>query len=159
MSRTSIAGNHGEDIRSDCLVTIRLTSNGGIKLNLEMAASQEMLNTAIKVKPYLVTLVPEKSQELTTEGGLDILGNKKKLIPFVSKLKNKNIRVSIFVNPDRRQIEAAKNVGANVVEIHTGIYAEDFLKGKNFGRELKRIKEAGSGTPVVFVLISRSLDK
>ena len=122
-----------------------------IKLNLEMAATKEMLNFAIKIKPDLVTLVPEKKKELTTEGGLDVKSEKNALIPFVKKLKKKGITVSIFVNPDKGQIRAAKEVGADFVEIHTGVYAEKFL-GKlcdkshrykiNIRKEMWRIKKA-----------------
>lgn len=109
-----------------------------IKLNLEMSVTSEMLNFAIKIKPDLVTLVPERKEELTTEGGLDVLCNKNILTPFIKKLKKKRITVSIFVNPHRRQIKTAKEVGADFVEIHTGIYAER----KKIEEELKRIKKA-----------------
>ncbi len=122
-----------------------------IKLNLEMAATKEMLNFATKVKPDLVTLVPEKKKELTTEGGLDVASRKNALIPFIKKLKKKEITVSIFVNPDKGQIEDAKEVGADFVEIHTGVYAEKFLEKlsatadrykTNIRREMGRIKKA-----------------
>jgi len=113
-----------------------------IKLNLEMAATKEMLNFALQVNPDLVTIVPEKRRELTTLGGLDVVSNKIALIPFIKKLKDEGIAVSIFVNPDKKQIRAAKEAGADFVEIHTGIYAEKFLEHKNTGAEVERIRKA-----------------
>jgi pyridoxine 5-phosphate synthase len=94
------------------------------RLNLEMAAIEEMLRIASEVKPDLVTLVPEKRQELTTEGGLNVLGQQEPLREFISKLKEINLEVSLFVNPDPAQITASREVGAAWVELHTGIYAE-----------------------------------
>jgi len=128
-----------------------LRKNLKIKLNLEMAATKEMLNFATKVKPDLVTLVPEKKKELTTEGGLDVASRKNALVLFIKKLKKKGITVSIFVNPDEGQIGAAKEVGADFVEIHTGVYAEKFLEKlcdkshrykMDIRREIGRIKKA-----------------
>ncbi len=95
-----------------------------IRLNLEMAATEEMLRIASEVKPELVTLVPEKREELTTEGGLNVLGQKEPLKEFVNQLKAAHLAVSLFVDPDPAQITAAKEVGAEWVELHTGIYAE-----------------------------------
>ncbi len=95
-----------------------------IRLNLEMAATEEMLRIASEVKPELVTLVPEKREELTTEGGLNVLGQKEPLKGFVNQLKAAHLAVSLFVDPDPAQITAAKEVGAEWVELHTGIYAE-----------------------------------
>jgi pyridoxine 5-phosphate synthase len=94
------------------------------RLNLEMAATEEMLRIASEVKPDLVTLVPEKRQELTTEGGLNVLGQQEPLREFISTLKEVNLEVSLFVNPDPAQITASREVGAAWVELHTGIYAE-----------------------------------
>jgi pyridoxine 5-phosphate synthase len=94
------------------------------RLNLEMAATEEMLRIASEVRPDLVTLVPEKREELTTEGGLNVLGQKEPLREFIKKLKEKNLEVSLFVNPDPAQITASKELGAAWVELHTGIYAE-----------------------------------
>ena len=94
------------------------------RLNLEMAATEEMLKIAAEVKPDLVTLVPEKRQELTTEGGLDVQGQKESLREFIKKLKDADIDVSLFVDPVPIQINAAREVGAMWVELHTGIYAE-----------------------------------
>lgn len=94
------------------------------RLNLEMAATAEMLGIAAAVKPDLVTLVPEKRAELTTEGGLNVAGQKEALRQYVGKLKEAGLPVSLFVDPDPAQIDAAKAVGGTWVELHTGIYAE-----------------------------------
>lgn len=94
------------------------------KLNLEMGAAKEIINFALDIVPDMVTLVPEKRQELTTEGGLDVLGQKKKLAKTIEKMTQKNIPVSIFVDPDPKQIKASMDVGATFVEIHTGRYSD-----------------------------------
>lgn len=94
------------------------------KLNLEMAAVQEMVDIACDIKPDLVTLVPERREELTTEGGLDVKSNPDLYKKVVEQLKEKGIEVSFFVDPDASQIETAKKVGGDVVEIHTGHYSE-----------------------------------
>jgi pyridoxine 5-phosphate synthase len=94
------------------------------RLNLEMAAVKEIVSIALEVKPDLVTLVPEKRQELTTEGGLDIVANEKKIRKTISKLAESDIPVSLFIDPCPEQIKAAVEVGATYVELHTGHYAE-----------------------------------
>ena len=94
------------------------------KLNLEMAAVEEMVKIAIKIKPYQVSLVPEKRQEVTTEGGLNVLSQEDKLIKLRDRLKQMGIRLSLFVDPESRQIEAAHRVGADSIEINTGSYTE-----------------------------------
>jgi pyridoxine 5-phosphate synthase len=94
------------------------------RLNLEMGATQEMLAIATDVKPDLVTLVPEKRQELTTEGGLEVVGNRDFLQDYVRQLKEGGLRVSLFVDPVEAQLDAAKEVGAEWVELHTGTYAD-----------------------------------
>lgn len=94
------------------------------RLNMEMAAVDEMINIARDVKPDLVTLVPEKRQELTTEGGLNVKANPAYYAKVVEQLAEKGIKVSFFVDPDPAQIEAAHNAGADIVEIHTGHYSE-----------------------------------
>ncbi len=93
------------------------------KLNLEMAASDEILDLACRVKPEECTLVPERREELTTEGGLDAAGQVQRLRPVVARLHDAGITVSLFVEPDLRQIEAAGMIGADLVELHTGRYA------------------------------------
>ena len=94
------------------------------KLNLEMAATQEMVRIALKVKPEQVTLVPEKRQELTTEGGLDVIVHAKLISDAVKRLRDGGIVVSLFVDPNQEQIKAANKTGADCIEIHTGAYAE-----------------------------------
>lgn len=103
----------------------RLKDEIPLPLNLEMAATEEMLEIALRVKPHAVCLVPEKREELTTEGGLDAMALEEKLIPYIRKLQENGSRVSLFINSDIKQIEAAKRTGAKVIEIHTGTYAEN----------------------------------
>ena len=94
------------------------------KLNLEMGAAEEIIEFALALEPDMVTLVPEKRKELTTEGGLNVAGQKKKLKAVIGRMRDAGIPVSLFIDPDSRQIEAAKNVAATYVEIHTGRYAD-----------------------------------
>ncbi len=111
------------------------------KLNMEMAATEEMIVIASEVKPDMVTLVPEKREELTTEGGLDVINNLKSVSSAVKTLRKSGIFVSLFVDPDPRQIKASGEAGADMVEIHTGAYAEapdETLRDE----ELKKIKKA-----------------
>ncbi|AKL98242.1 pyridoxine 5'-phosphate synthase [Endomicrobium proavitum] len=118
------------------------------KLNLEMAANEEIVAVALDVKPDYVCLVPEKRQELTTEGGLDVAGQKKKLAQIVAKLKASGIFVSMFIDADIKQVLASHEIGADCIELHTGKYAQYFKRfGKNskeFKSELKRISEASN---------------
>ena len=93
-------------------------------LNFEMAATDEMLRIALATKPNACCLVPEKRTEVTTEGGLDVAGQDNVLRPFIRTLKDAGIRVSLFVDPDPRQLRASASVGADIVELHTGAYAE-----------------------------------
>jgi len=116
------------------------------KLNLEMAASEEMIKIAANIKPDYVCLVPEKREELTTEGGLDAANQKEKLKGVVAKLKQAGIIVSVFIDPEIKQVDACKEIQADCVEIHTGKYAKYF---KDFGadskevlNEVKKIKSA-----------------
>lgn len=94
------------------------------KLNLEMAAIEEMVQKACRLQPPDVCLVPERRQELTTEGGLDVAGQEHALADVVRRLRDAGIRVSLFIDPDPRQIDSAARLGAEVIEIHTGVYAE-----------------------------------
>jgi len=108
-------------------------------LNFEMAATDEMLSIALGLKPHACCLVPEKRTEVTTEGGLNVIGNVKELRPFIQKLTDAGIRVSLFIDPDPLQVEAAKAVGAPVVELHTGSYAHEAGAGRasELGRLVK----------------------
>lgn len=94
------------------------------KLNLEMGAAKEIINFALEIKPDLVTLVPEKRQELTTEGGLDVASQMKKLAKTIAKMTKAGIPVSLFIDPESTQIKASREIGATFVELHTGKYAE-----------------------------------
>jgi pyridoxine 5-phosphate synthase len=110
------------------------------RMNLECAVTPEMIEIACKVKPHDVCLVPEKRQEVTTEGGLDVLGQYEAVKAATKKLVDKGIRVSLFIDPEEKQIQAAKDVGATVVELHTGRYAD--LSGADQAKELERIRKA-----------------
>jgi pyridoxine 5-phosphate synthase len=112
------------------------------KLNLEVSIAPEIVEIACKVKPNQATLVPEKRQEITTEGGLDVVSNFKKIKPVLERLKKAGIEVSLFIDPVRIQIDAAKKVGAKMIELHTGRYAE----AKNNKEQDKYFKELESAT-------------
>ncbi len=118
----------------------QIRKNVNIELNLEMAATSEMIGIALKVKPDMVTLVPEKRAELTTEGGLDLKKNKRKIKNAVNAIQSKGIPVSLFINPSTADVELSKEVGAQRVEIHTGMYSN--AKGKNQAKEFERVKKA-----------------
>lgn len=110
------------------------------RMNLECAITPEMLDIAVKVRPHDVCLVPEKRTEITTEGGLDIISHDQPVKSAVAKLMEAGIRASLFIDPDIRQIDAAKLSGASVIELHTGAYADANLSAQ--GIELKRIQDA-----------------
>lgn len=111
------------------------------KLNLEMAATDTMINIALDVKPNMVTLVPERREELTTEGGLEVVLNKESLESTIKFLHEGDITVSLFINPDMDQVKASARIGADFVEIHTGIYSEATTH-EEIQRELERIIDA-----------------
>ena len=111
------------------------------RMNLEMAATDEMVKIACRVRPDDVCLVPERRAELTTEGGLNVAGQKAILTQVTLSLQNAGIRVSMFVDPDTLQIEASRDVGADAIEIHTGAYAEA-LSVTEEDREFERVVEA-----------------
>ena len=120
----------------------RLAAELTIPLNLEMAATDEMLAIALRHRPHAACIVPERREERTTEGGLDAAGQHNLLAPMVTELKGANIRVSLFIEPDPAQIEAAIRLGAPVVELHTGRYCE--LDGEAQSAELRRIADAAA---------------
>jgi pyridoxine 5-phosphate synthase len=111
-------------------------------LNFEMAATDEMLAIALAIKPHACCLVPEKRTEVTTEGGLNVAGNVNELRPFIRKLSDAGIRVSLFIDPDPLQVDAAKAVGAHIVELHTGSYAHETGAGR--AKELKRLVKSAA---------------
>jgi pyridoxine 5-phosphate synthase len=127
----------------------RLRELTHIRLNLEMAATAEMVEIACRVKPEMAMLVPEGRHEITTEGGLDIVSQEKKLIAVVARLASAGIVVSVFIDAEVPQVEAAKRIGAAVCEVHTGPYAHAFhSKGRDeespaVVAELQRIARAG----------------
>ncbi len=131
-------------IRDDDLARIMAATD--LPLNLEMAASEEMLAIALRHRPHAACIVPEKREERTTEGGLDAAGQHNQLAPIVTALADANIRVSLFIEPDVRQIDAAIRLRAPVVEFHTGKYAHLLLNGDREGAEaeLKRIADAAA---------------
>ncbi len=116
-----------------------------IPVNLEMAPVEEMRDIALRVKPDRVTLVPERREEITTEGGLDVVSMRSYLAEFILPLKESGIEVSFFIDPEVRQVEASKDVNADAVELHTGTYA-NLWNEHRFGEaeeELRRIEKAG----------------
>ena len=110
------------------------------KLNLEMAATEEMLGISKKLLPDYVTLVPEKREEVTTEGGLDVMSNEKFLRKYVNSLKDSNIEVSAFIDPVNEQINSSGEIGFDFIELHTGKYAD--LKGQEQYVELQKLIES-----------------
>lgn len=128
-------------IRDEDLARIQAATN--LPLNLEMAATREMLAIALRHKPHAACIVPEKREERTTEGGLDAAGLHNTLVPICEELRESGIRVSLFIEADERQLDAALRLGAPVVEFHTGEYAHAFLDGdsEKVARELKRITD------------------
>jgi pyridoxine 5-phosphate synthase len=110
------------------------------RMNLEMAVTEEMIRNALKVKPQDACLVPESRQEVTTEGGLDVLGQSGRVQDAVAALSAAGIRVSLFIDPDAGQIEAARRAGAPVIELHTGAYAD--AAGGARAREFERLRDA-----------------
>ncbi|MBR1618340.1 pyridoxine 5'-phosphate synthase [bacterium] len=134
-----------------------ISKNVSTNLNLEMAVTDEMQKIALKIKPHSVCLVPEKRQEVTTEGGLDVAGQLEKITKFVKPLKDAGIEVSLFIDPTKEQVEASAKTGAQFIEMHTGSYSNaygteneeiEFLKLKNsakLAQELGLRVNAGHG--------------
>jgi len=120
----------------------RLAREIALPLNLEMAATEEMLGVALRHKPHAACIVPEKRQERTTEGGLDVVAGHNSLKPYVARLRDAGVRVSLFVAADPAQLEAAVAVGAPVVELHAGAYAE--ATGATRDAEFARIRKAAA---------------
>lgn len=126
-----------------------------VPMNLEMAATDEMVGIALETKPEYVCLVPEKRQEVTTEGGLDVAGSRSELGRQIARLREGGIAVSLFIDPDATQIRASKELGADMIELHTGSYAEKWresdaefkrlVEGTALARELGLVVNAGHG--------------
>lgn len=125
----------------------RLSWEIDLPLNLEMAATPEMLQIALRHRPHAACLVPEKREERTTEGGLDVVRNFDHLKPYIDTLTSAAIRVSLFIEPDRAALDAARQLGAPVVELHTGSYCEAYLdapSGPRVAKELERLAAAAA---------------
>ncbi|MES2498414.1 MAG: pyridoxine 5'-phosphate synthase [Pseudomonadota bacterium] len=120
----------------------RLIDTIALPINMEMAATEEMLAIALKHRPHAACIVPERREEVTTEGGLNAAGQHNHLKPLISRLSDAGIRVSLFIEPDPRQIEAAVSLGVPVVEFHTGRYAHS--EGEALTIELARIADAAA---------------
>src|ERR1041385_6697488 len=149
----------------------RLRGSVTTKLDLEMAATPEIIRIARKIKPDLVTLVPEKRRELTTEGGLDVIGMKSLLKKTIDQFHDSGIPVSLFIDPTRKQIETAKDIGTDMIEIHTGEYANTYPKKgwrqhvgqiqrmAIFGRKLGLTVNAGHGLDYVNIRNIAAIDE
>jgi len=124
----------------------RLAANLTVPLNMEMAATPEMLAIALKTQPHAACLVPEKRTERTTEGGLEVAAQHNQLAPFIAKLGDGGIRVSLFIAPELRQIEAAARIGAPAIEIHVGPWCEALAQGhsRQAEAEWRRIVEGAA---------------
>ncbi len=125
----------------------RLIKEISLPLNFEMAATEEMVDIALRHRPHAACIVPEKRDEVTTEGGLDVVGNFQQLKPVVEKLGANGSRVSLFIDPDGAQLEAARAIGAPVVELHSGAYCEAFIvdqDGAATRSELARLVRAAA---------------
>ena len=113
----------------------------GAKINLEMAATEEIQKIALDIIPYSVCIVPERRREVTTEGGLDVYSQKEYLKEFIKPLKEKGILVSMFIDPDIKQVEASSYIGAHYIEMHTGSFSNAFENGE-FEFQFQKLKEA-----------------
>jgi pyridoxine 5-phosphate synthase len=136
-------------IRDDDIA--RLAAARLAPLNLEMAVTPEMLAIAVKTRPHASCLVPERREELTTEGGLDVAGQVATLTPFVAELRRAGIHVSLFIDPDLEQIRASRQVGADAIELHTGTYCAAATAGDGpaVRRELKRLEDAARAAAAI----------
>ena len=120
----------------------KISKNKKIPLNLEMAANEKMLKIALKNKPNFICIVPEKRMEITTEGGLNLKKNKKKISKIVKILNKQNIRTSLFINPNIQDVKISKMIKADCVELHTGKISNLIKQKKSFQNELIKIKKA-----------------
>lgn len=138
----SIVAHLREDRRHINDADVRqLKKNIKTRFNLEMSTSDDIVKAAMEIRPHQATLVPEKREEITTEGGLDVLSNIRKISEVIDKLQSKGIEVSLFIDPEKEQIEASKKAGAGIIEIHTGRYA-NAKEAKDRERELLAIVNA-----------------
>ena len=119
------------------VVLLRKSMRG--KFNLEMSAAEEIVRIALQIKPDQATLVPERRQEVTTEGGLDVVSYRKRLMSVCGRLQQNGITVSLFIDPDQRQIDASRSLNVPMIELHTGAYARAFAR-RSQAKELAKIK-------------------
>jgi len=119
----------------------KICSINGILVNLEISTNPDIVKIALKIKPNFICIVPENRKEVTTEGGLNILNNKKKLKNIISRFKKKKIRTSLFINPSILDVRNSKFLGADCIEIHTGKLASLVKSKKNYSNELSKIKK------------------
>ena len=120
----------------------KICSQKNILVNLEISTNDNIVNSALKIKPNFICIVPENRKEITTEGGLNLVPNKQKLKKIISKFKKKKIRTSLFINPSVNDIKIAKKLEADCIEIHTGHFANLVKSKRNHSNELKRIKKS-----------------
>ena len=121
-----------------------LSSNKSIPINLEIASDLKMVNIALKNKPSFVCLVPEKRNEVTTEGGINLKKNKNKIKKILEIFNRNNIRTSLFINPSLQDIKLSKTLGSKCIEIHTGKISNQIKQKKNYSRELNKIKKCAA---------------
>ena len=120
----------------------KICSLKNLPVNLEISTNSKIVNIALKIKPNYICIVPENRKEVTTEGGLDLNKNKKKIKKIISKFKNENIRTSLFINPSLKDVLISKELRTDCIEIHTGKLSNLIKSKKNFQNELKRIKKS-----------------
>ena len=123
------------------LDVIKICKNKKIPVNLEISLNDEIFKIALKNEPNYICIVPENRKEITTEGGLNLFKNKKKISFVVSKFKKKNIRTSLFINPNLNDVRLSKELNVNCIELHTGRLSELVKQKKKFSNELKKIKQ------------------
>ena len=119
----------------------KICSIKNLLVNLEISTNPKIINIALKIKPDFICIVPENRNEVTTEGGLDLKKNKKNLKKIINKFKKKNIRTSLFVNPSMKDMKISKELNTDCIEIHTGKFSNMIKSGKNFKKELNKIKK------------------
>lgn len=122
----------------------RICSIRDLNVNLEISTNPKIVNIAIKIKPDFICIVPENRKEITTEGGLNLTKNRKKIQKIISKFRKKNIRTSLFINPSIKDIRISKQINTDCIEIHTGKLANLVKSKNNHSKELKRIKQCSS---------------
>ena len=122
----------------------KICSIRDLNVNLEISTNPKIVNIAIKIKPDFICIVPENRKEITTEGGLNLIKNRKKIQKIISKFRKKNIRTSLFVNPSMKDIKVSKQINTDCIEIHTGKLANLVKSKNNHSKELKRIKQCSS---------------